>query len=176
MSGARPGGCAKRLPAILVRGDSRRFWGGTNGRPMPCATRASAGSFAFGAAQPLFVTALAPQGKLFIFVPGTSLVFLALLGALAARAGGARMSAGGDARRFLGRSGDGGNRRHRCVARHSSLSGPFPAIAQSPRMRRLPDTLENVAPGQSGSVHQLGVWRAPLAEVPLSATGSLAKA
>ena len=38
---------------------------------------------------PLLVTALAPRESLIIFVPGTSLLFLALLGALAARAGGA---------------------------------------------------------------------------------------
>jgi len=38
---------------------------------------------------PLFITALAPGASLIIFVSGTSLLFLALLGALAARAGGA---------------------------------------------------------------------------------------
>ena len=38
---------------------------------------------------PLLVTSLAPQASLIIFVSGTSLLFLALLGALAARAGGA---------------------------------------------------------------------------------------
>ena len=38
---------------------------------------------------PLFITALAPGAGLIIFVSGTSLLFLALLGALAARAGGA---------------------------------------------------------------------------------------
>ena len=41
---------------------------------------------------PLFVTALAPQASLIIFVSGTSLLFLALLGALAARAGGASVT------------------------------------------------------------------------------------
>ena len=38
---------------------------------------------------PLIVTASAPEASLIIFVSGTSLLFLALLGALAARAGGA---------------------------------------------------------------------------------------
>ena len=38
---------------------------------------------------PLFVTALAPQENLIFLVSGTSLLFLALLDALAARAGGA---------------------------------------------------------------------------------------
>jgi vacuolar iron transporter family protein len=41
---------------------------------------------------PLFITALAPEASLIIFVSGTSLLFLALLGALAARAGGASVT------------------------------------------------------------------------------------
>jgi VIT1/CCC1 family predicted Fe2+/Mn2+ transporter len=55
---------------------------------------ASAGSFAIGAAMPLFVTAIAPEASLIISVSGTSLLFLALLGALAARAGGADVMPG----------------------------------------------------------------------------------
>src|ERR1700681_1216982 len=43
---------------------------------------ASAASFAVGAAMPLLVTALAPAASLVILVPGASLLFLALLGAL----------------------------------------------------------------------------------------------
>jgi VIT1/CCC1 family predicted Fe2+/Mn2+ transporter len=57
-------------------------------RPIQAAL-ASASSFAVGAAMPLFTSALAPEASLIIFVSGTSLLFLALLGALAARAGGA---------------------------------------------------------------------------------------
>ena len=38
---------------------------------------------------PLLIAALAPEANLIIFVSGTSLLFLAILGALAARAGGA---------------------------------------------------------------------------------------
>jgi vacuolar iron transporter family protein len=57
-------------------------------RPIQAAL-ASASSFAVGAAMALFITALAPEASLIIFVSGTSLLFLALLGALAARAGGA---------------------------------------------------------------------------------------
>jgi vacuolar iron transporter family protein len=53
-------------------------------RPIQAAL-ASASSFAVGAAMPLLVTALAPQASLIIFVSGSSLIFLALLGALAAR-------------------------------------------------------------------------------------------
>ena len=60
-------------------------------RPIQAAF-ASASSFAVGAAMPLIVTALAPQASLTISVSGTSLLFLALLGALAARAGGARVT------------------------------------------------------------------------------------
>jgi vacuolar iron transporter family protein len=52
----------------------------------------SAGSFAVGAALPLIVTALVPAPILIVFVAGTSLLFLALLGALAARVGGARVT------------------------------------------------------------------------------------
>lgn len=62
-------------------------------RPVQAAL-ASAGSFAVGAMLPLGVTALAPATSLAAWVSGTSLVFLALLGALAARAGGAGMLAG----------------------------------------------------------------------------------
>jgi vacuolar iron transporter family protein len=47
-----------------------------------------------GAAMPLLVAALAPVQRLLFLVPGTSLLFLALLGALAARAGGAGVTVG----------------------------------------------------------------------------------
>jgi VIT1/CCC1 family predicted Fe2+/Mn2+ transporter len=60
-------------------------------RPVQAAF-ASAASFAVGAVMPLIVSALAPEATLIIFVSGTSLIFLALLGALAARAGGARVT------------------------------------------------------------------------------------
>ena len=62
-------------------------------RPIQAAF-ASAGSFAVGAAMPLLVTALAPEAHLIPLVSGTSLVFLALLGGLAARAGGAGVTMG----------------------------------------------------------------------------------
>jgi len=53
------------------------------------AALASAASFAVGAALPLSVTALAPEQGLIFWVAGMSLAFLALLGAIAARVGGA---------------------------------------------------------------------------------------
>jgi len=62
-------------------------------RPLQAAL-ASAGSFAAGAALPLVVTALTPQTSLIPLVAGTSLLFLALLGGLAARAGGANVAVG----------------------------------------------------------------------------------
>jgi vacuolar iron transporter family protein len=62
-------------------------------RPIQAAF-ASAGSFAVGAALPLSVTALASEASLTLLVPGTSLLFLALLGALAAGVGGAGMTVG----------------------------------------------------------------------------------
>lgn len=62
-------------------------------RPIQAAL-ASAGSFAVGAAMPLLVTAIAPEAGLIPLVSGTSLVFLVLLGGLAARAGGAGVAVG----------------------------------------------------------------------------------
>jgi vacuolar iron transporter family protein len=62
-------------------------------RPLQAAL-ASAASFAVGAAMPLLVTVIAPESALIPMVSGTSLVFLALLGGLAARAGGAGVTVG----------------------------------------------------------------------------------
>jgi VIT1/CCC1 family predicted Fe2+/Mn2+ transporter len=61
-------------------------------RPIQAAL-ASAASFAIGATMPLLVMLLVP-GAGFVIVAGTSLVFLLLLGAVAARAGGASMTVG----------------------------------------------------------------------------------
>ncbi|MGZ5187155.1 MAG: VIT1/CCC1 transporter family protein [Caldimonas sp.] len=62
-------------------------------RPVQAAL-ASAASFAVGAVLPLAVTALAPDRGLIFWVSGMSLVFLALLGTVAARVGGAGMVVG----------------------------------------------------------------------------------
>jgi VIT1/CCC1 family predicted Fe2+/Mn2+ transporter len=62
-------------------------------RPIQAAL-SSAASFAVGAAMPLLVTAMAPVSVLIPLVSGTSLFFLALLGGLAARAGGAGIMVG----------------------------------------------------------------------------------
>ena len=62
-------------------------------RPIQAAL-ASAASFAVGAVLPLAVTALAPEASLIAWVSGTSLFFLAALGAVAARVGGAGLLLG----------------------------------------------------------------------------------
>lgn len=62
-------------------------------RPIQAAL-ASAASFAVGGALPLLVSAVVPATMLLPFVAGTSLVFLAILGGLAAYAGGAGMVKG----------------------------------------------------------------------------------
>ena len=58
------------------------------------AALASAATFAVGAACPLLTAALVPIGKVIILVSVLSLVFLAMLGALAAWAGGANILRG----------------------------------------------------------------------------------
>jgi vacuolar iron transporter family protein len=62
-------------------------------RPIQAAL-ASAASFAAGAAFPVVITLFAPPTDLIILVSAASLIFLALLGALAARAGGANIVVG----------------------------------------------------------------------------------
>lgn len=70
-------------------------------RPVQAALT-SAISFAAGAALPLLVAVVAAAGNLLVWVPGTALVFLALLGALAARTGGAGMWVGAGRVTFWG--------------------------------------------------------------------------
>lgn len=62
-------------------------------RPLQAAL-ASAASFAVGAVLPLLVANMASETNLIVFVAVISLLFLALLGALAARAGGAVVATG----------------------------------------------------------------------------------
>ena len=62
-------------------------------RPVQAAL-ASAASFSVGAVLPLAVAALVPESSLIGWVSGASLVFLALLGAVAAQAGGAAVMTG----------------------------------------------------------------------------------
>jgi VIT1/CCC1 family predicted Fe2+/Mn2+ transporter len=62
-------------------------------RPLQAAL-VSAGSFAVGAVMPLLTAVIAPRAYLIPSVAGPSLLFLALLGSLAALAGGASATAG----------------------------------------------------------------------------------
>lgn len=64
-----------------------------NARPLQ-ATFASAASFAVGASMPLIVTVFAPEASLIPIISVTTLMFLALLGGVAAKAGGARVTVG----------------------------------------------------------------------------------
>ena len=62
-------------------------------RPLQAAA-ASAASFAVGAALPLVVTLVVPQNLMIVLVAASSLALLAVLGAVAANAGGAPMTRG----------------------------------------------------------------------------------
>ena len=70
-------------------------------RPVQAAL-SSAASFAVGAAMPLLAVVLVPGAALIPVVSGTSLVFLAILGGLAARAGGASAAVGATRVTFWG--------------------------------------------------------------------------
>jgi VIT1/CCC1 family predicted Fe2+/Mn2+ transporter len=60
----------------------------TIARPVQAAL-ASAASFAVGAAMPLLTALVVPESSIVLAVSGMSLLFLAILGAVAAQAGGA---------------------------------------------------------------------------------------
>ena len=70
-------------------------------RPVQAAL-ASAGTFAVGAAMPLLTVVITPGAYLIPFVAGSSLVFLAILGGLAAFAGGASAARGAGRVTFWG--------------------------------------------------------------------------
>jgi VIT1/CCC1 family predicted Fe2+/Mn2+ transporter len=70
-------------------------------RPLQAAV-ASAASFTAGAALPLMSAVAAPEADLIPLVAGISLAFLAVLGGLAARTGGASVGRGGVRVRFWG--------------------------------------------------------------------------
>ena len=88
---------AKQLMAHNALGAHARDELGISNKVKPRPIQAawsSAASFAVGAALPLLVTVFAPAVILIPLVSGTSLAFLALLGGLAARAGGAGVMIG----------------------------------------------------------------------------------
>jgi len=62
----------------------------TTARPIQAALT-SAASFSIGAGMPLFMVVVSPSGQLVPIVFATSLGFLALLGAIGAKAGGANI-------------------------------------------------------------------------------------
>jgi vacuolar iron transporter family protein len=72
-----------------------------NARPVQAAL-ASAATFSLGAVLPLLIVLLVPLSALMWAVSGSSLVFLALLGSLAARAGGASVPVAGARVAFWG--------------------------------------------------------------------------
>ncbi len=72
-----------------------------NARPVQAAL-ASAGTFAIGAALPLLVVILASSSNTIAYVAATSLFFLAALGSLAAKAGGASLLKGASRVAFWG--------------------------------------------------------------------------
>lgn len=74
-------------------GDEIGISGNGNARPVQAAF-ASAGTFSIGAALPLLVAWLAPANALALLVAAFSLLFLALLGTVAAGAGGASLFIG----------------------------------------------------------------------------------
>ena len=79
---------------------------------------ASAASFTAGAALPLLVAAVTPASVLIVVVAASSLAFLATLGALAARIGGANVLRRRVARDVLGCAGDAADGRCRRAVRH----------------------------------------------------------
>jgi hypothetical protein len=83
---------------------------------------ASAGSFSVGAALPLLLVFVTPELALNVAVCLASLVFLALLGAVAAKARGAPMLKATHPRHILGCLGDGRDGRNRCSLRKSRLT------------------------------------------------------
>lgn len=72
-----------------------------NAKPVQAAL-ASAGTFAIGAALPLFVVILASNSNVIAYVAATSLFFLAALGGMAAQAGGASLFKGASRVTFWG--------------------------------------------------------------------------
>lgn len=70
-------------------------------RPVQAAL-ASAGKFAVGAVLPLLVVVMFPSAALIWAVSGSSLVFLAMLGSLSAKAGGAPVLVGASRVTFWG--------------------------------------------------------------------------
>ena len=93
----------------------------TTARPVQAALT-SAATFSVGAAMPLLMVVLSPAAIARPDRLRRSLGFLALLGAIGARAGGRKYSARDSPSDILGRLGDGSNRRYRGSFRRGCLT------------------------------------------------------
>ena len=93
----------------------------TTARPVQAAFT-SAATFSVGAAMPLLMVLMSPAGALVLVVSVASLGFLALLGAIGARAGGANVLRATDSSDILGGFGDGTHCRYREGFRNSCLT------------------------------------------------------
>ena len=81
---------------------------------------------------PLLAVLVSPNSLLVPIVSAASLLFLALLGAIGARAGGRECPARHRARNVLGRVGHGAHGRHRCVVWDSGLKCGFAKTLGTP--------------------------------------------
>lgn len=112
----------------------------TAARPVQAAW-ASAASFTVGAAMPLSMVFVSPKSVLIPAVVVASLLFLALLGALGARAGGASVPRATARVTFWGGVGDGAHRGYREAVRNgdlASLGSPMVPTAISPHKAGYP--------------------------------------
>ena len=107
----------------------------TTARPVQAALT-SAATFSVGAAMPLLMVVVSPADVLVPIVSGASLGFLALLGAIGARAGRRQCSARHSPNDILGRVCDGSNRRYRESFRRGCLRSR-PRKGSSKRQARI---------------------------------------
>ena len=111
-------------------------------RPVQAALT-SAASFAVGAALPLAVAVVSPASSLLYAVAGSALVFLALLGALAAHTGGAGMAVGAWRVTFWGAlamaitAGVGAWLGRRCKGQEEAANDPKPQRKHLPHWARV---------------------------------------
>lgn len=109
----------------------------TTARPIQAALT-SAATFSVGAAMPLLMVLVSPASMLVLAASVASLLFLALLGAIGASAGGANTSSRNATRPLLGRFRYGAHRRHRRagrLGRVNQLSGLQSHFGGNPALR-----------------------------------------
>lgn len=103
----------------------------TTARPIQAAFT-SAATFTAGAALPLAIVILAPAAWLVAIEAVASLLFLALLGAVGARAGGGAGLDRYDPRHLLGRAGDGADGGNRTAGRNGSMRHDPAGVTPAP--------------------------------------------